>query len=75
MRRDSVPIDSGCGLGAEIAVLGVEIDCTDAVFTADATELHATVLDPIGGVVSHDVIVVLCWEEGQYNSGVPKVSQ
>ena len=45
MHRDSVPIDGGSGLGAEVAVPAVEIECTDAVFAADACELHAA-LDP-----------------------------
>src|SRR5947209_6076422 len=54
----SVPIDSCSGLGAEIAVPGVEIECTDSVFAADTLEKYAT-FDPIGGVVSHGLIVVL----------------
>ena len=51
-----MPIDSGSGLGAEVAVLGVEIGCTNAVFAADTFELYST-FDPIGGVVSHPLIV------------------
>lgn len=53
-----MPIDSGSGLGAEVAVPGVEIDCTDAVFAADTLKLYST-FDPIGGVVAHALIVVL----------------
>ena len=45
-------IDSGGGLGAEVAVAGVEIECTDAVFAADTLELYSP-FDRIGGVVSH----------------------
>ena len=56
MHLGSVPIDSGSGLGAEVAVLGVEIECTDAVFAADTLELYST-FDPIGSVVSHALIV------------------
>ena len=56
MHFGSVPIDSGSGLGAEVAVLGIEIVCTDAVFAADTLEPYST-FDPIGGVVSHAVIV------------------
>jgi hypothetical protein len=55
----SVPIDSGSGLGAEVAVPGVEIECTDAVFAADTLELYSP-FDPIGRVVSHGLIVVRC---------------
>jgi hypothetical protein len=52
----SVPIDSGGGLGANVAVPGVEIECIDAMFAADTLELDST-FDPIGGVVSHALIV------------------
>jgi hypothetical protein len=56
-----VPIDGRSSLGADVAVPGVEIECTDAVFAAGAPELHAA-LDPISDVVSHGLIVVLCSE-------------
>jgi len=56
MHLGSVPIDSGSCLGAEVAVLGVEIECTDAVFAADTLELYST-FDPIGGVVCQALIV------------------
>ena len=55
----SVPINGGSGLGAEVAVPSVEIECADAGFAADTLELYPQ-SDPIGGVVSHDLIVVLC---------------
>jgi hypothetical protein len=68
----SVPIDSGSGLGAEVAVPGVEIECTDAVFAADTLELYSP-FDPIGGVMSHGLIVVLCSEGRTHHSGLSKV--
>ena len=40
------------GLGAEVAVLEVEVKRADAVRAADAGELR-TALDPLGCVVSH----------------------
>lgn len=67
-----MPIDSGSGLGTEVAVLGVEIECTDAVFAADTLELYST-FDPIGGVVSHALIVVLCSEGMTHHGGLSKV--
>jgi hypothetical protein len=67
-----VPIDSGSGLSAEVAVPGVEIECTDAVFAADTLELYSP-FDPIGGVMSHGLIVVLCAEERTHYSGLSKV--
>ena len=56
-----MPIDSCGGLSAEIAVPGVDIECTDSVFAADTLEEYST-FDPIGGVVSHGLIVVLSSE-------------
>lgn len=41
------------GLGAEVAVLRVEVKRADAVWAADAGELQ-TALDPLGCVVSHN---------------------
>ena len=67
-----MPIDSGSGLGAEVAVPGVEIECTDAVFAADTLELYSP-FDPIGGVMSHGLIVVLCSEGRTHRSGLSKV--
>lgn len=54
----SVPIDSRSALGAEVAVTGVEIECTDSVIAADTLEKYST-FDPICGVVPHGLIVVL----------------
>ena len=44
------------GLGAEVAVLEIEVKRADAVRAADAGELR-TALDPLGCVVSHKLIV------------------
>ena len=44
------------GLGSEVAVLEVEVKRADAVRAADAGELR-TALDPLGCVVSHNLIV------------------
>ena len=44
------------GLSAEVAVLEVEVKRTDGVRAADAGELR-TALDPLGCVVSHNLIV------------------
>jgi hypothetical protein len=68
----SVPIDSGSGLGAEVAVPGVEIECTDAAFATGTLELHSP-FDPTGGVVSHGWIVVLCLEGRTHHGGRSKV--
>ena len=57
-----MPINSCSGLGAEIAVPVVEIECTDSVAAADALEKDST-FDPTGGVVSHGLIVVLISQE------------
>ena len=53
-----MPIDSRSALGAEVAVTGVEIECTDSVIAADTLEKYST-FDPICGVVPHGLIVVL----------------
>ena len=68
----SVPIDIGSGLSAEVAVPGVEIECTDAVFAANTLEPYSP-FDPIGGVMSHGLIVVLCSEGRTHYSGLSKV--
>jgi len=57
-----VPIDSGSGLGAKVAVSGGEIECIDAMFAADTLELYSP-YHMFGGVVSQDLIVVLYPEE------------
>jgi hypothetical protein len=67
-----MPIDGRSRLGAEVAVPGVEIECAGAVFAADAPELHAT-LDPIGGVVSHGLIVAPAQREGRTTVRLSKV--
>ena len=69
-----MPIDSGSGLGAEVAVPGVEIECTGAVFAADTLELYSP-FDPIvaSGVVSHGLIVVRCSEGSTHHGGLSKV--
>lgn len=72
VRLGSVPIDSCSGLGAEIAVPGVEIECTDSVFATDTLEKYST-FDAIGGVVSHSLIVVLSSEQGRTIGGLSKV--
>jgi hypothetical protein len=69
----SVLIDGGSALGTKVAVTGVEIECTDAVFAADTLELYPQ-SDPIGGVVSHDLIVVLCSEGRTHHGGLSKVT-
>ena len=67
-----MPINGGSGLGAEVAVPGVEIECADAGFAADTLELYPQ-SDPIGGVVSHDLIVVLCSGGRTHHGGLSKV--
>jgi len=68
----SVPIDSCSGLGEEIAVPSVEIECTDSVFAADTLEKYST-FDPIAGVVFHGLIVVLSSEGRTHHGGLSKV--
>ena len=46
-----VAIDGGGGLGAEVAVAGVEVEGADVVGAVGAGELHAS-LDACDGVVS-----------------------
>ena len=50
VRFAGVIIDRGCGLSAEVAALGVEVQRGDAVRTLGAGELHAALdaLDSIG---------------------------
>ena len=52
VRPGSVLIDSRSALGAEIAVTGVEVECTDAVFAASTLELYSPFY-PNGRVVCH----------------------
>jgi len=44
------------GLGTEVAVLKIEVKRADAVRAADAGELR-TAFDPLGCIVSHNMIV------------------
>lgn len=45
-----VLVDGGCGLGAEVACLWIEIECADAVGAMRTGELHAALdaLDAVG---------------------------
>lgn len=52
-----MPIDSGGGLSAEVAITRVEIERTDAAFAASTLELYSSFY-PIGSVVCHCLIVV-----------------
>jgi hypothetical protein len=68
------------GLRAEVAVLEVEVKRADAVRAADAGELRAA-LDPLGGVVSHNLIVSprrrgngVLWSGGEGNLGRPQLA-
>jgi len=45
-------IEGTGGLGAEVAILEVEVKRADPVWAADAGELRAS-LDPLGSVASH----------------------
>jgi len=70
----SVPIDSGSGLGAEVAVTGVEIECPDAVFAASTLELYSSFY-PIGTEVCHRLILALCSEGRMHHGGLSKVTE
>jgi hypothetical protein len=59
MHSGSVIIDGGCGLGAEISGLGVEIERADAVGTVRAQELHAA-LDALDSVCFHCMDCIVC---------------
>ena len=50
MRSGGVIVDRGCGLGAQVAGSGVEVERADAVGTMRAGELHAAfdALDSVG---------------------------
>lgn len=52
MHLGSVSIESCSTLSAEVAVTGVEIECTDAVFAASTLELYSPFY-PLGSVVCH----------------------
>ena len=57
-----VEIDGGSGLGAEVAVAGVEVECADVVRAAGTGKLHAA-LDASDGVVSLHKSSVVHWRE------------
>ena len=67
-----VLVESGGGLGAEVAVLDIEVKGADAVRAADAGELHAS-LDPLRGVVPHGPIVVASEQKLAHGGCVAKV--
>ena len=68
-----VLIDGGGGLGAEVAVAGIEVEGADVVGAAGAGEFHAA-LDASDGVVSlHNSSVVVWQESGVHVGGAAKV--
>jgi hypothetical protein len=73
MYLGSVSIESCSALGAEVAVTGIEIECTDAVFATSTLELYAPFY-PIGSVVCHHLIVVFRLEERMHHGGLSKVT-
>jgi hypothetical protein len=70
----SVSVENCSALGAEVAVTGIEIERTDAVFAASTLELYAP-LYPIGSVVCHHLIVVFGSEGRMHHSGLSKVTR
>jgi hypothetical protein len=68
-----VLIDGGGGLGAEVAVAGIEVEGTDVMGAPCAGELHAA-FDASDGVVSlHNSSVVVWQENGTHVGGAAKV--
>jgi hypothetical protein len=68
-----VLIDRRGGLGAEVAVAGIEVEGADVMGAARAGELHAA-LDASDGVVSlHNSSVVVWQENGAHVGGAAKV--
>ena len=65
-----VAVDFCCGLGAEVAVVEVEVESADVVGAAGAGELHAS-LDARYGVVSfHNYSLVFsCWSDRHEGRG------
>ena len=57
-----VLVDGGGGLGAKVAVAGIEIEGADVMGAACAGELHAA-LDASDGVVSLHKSSVVHWRE------------
>jgi hypothetical protein len=66
-------IESCSTLGAEVAVTGVEIECTDAEVAASTLELYSAFY-PIGSVVFHHLIVVFGSEARMHHGGLSKVT-
>ena len=70
-----VAIDGGGGLGAEVAVVEVEVEGADVVGAAGAGELHAS-LDARYGVVSlHSLSVVSSCASDRHGGRVAKVTR
>jgi hypothetical protein len=68
-----VEVDGGGGLGAEVAVVEVEVEGADVVGAAGAGELHAS-LDASDGVVSlHSSSVVFSRESDRHGGEAAKV--
>ena len=73
VNRGGVLIDSGGGLGAEVAVAGIEVEGADVMGAAGAGKLHAA-FDASDGVVSlHNSSVVVRQENGAHVGGAAKV--
>ena len=68
-----VEIDGGRGLGAQVAVVEIEVESADVVGAAGAGELHAS-LDARYGVVSlHSSSVVFSRGSDRHGGGAAKV--
>jgi hypothetical protein len=63
-----VAIDGGGGLGAEVAVAGVEVEGADVVGAVGAGELHAS-LDAGDGVETFHNSSVIVWQENSAHVG------
>jgi hypothetical protein len=73
MNAGGMVIDRRGGLGAEVAVTGVEVERADVVGATGAGKLHAS-LNPFHGVVSsHTLSVVPLPKSGAHGSGAAKV--
>jgi hypothetical protein len=55
-----VAVDGGGGLGAEVAVAGIEVESGDVVSAVGAGELHAS-LDARYGVEAFHIFECSCW--------------
>jgi hypothetical protein len=70
-----VHVDGGGGLGAEVAVAGVEIERADVMGAAGAGKLHAA-LDASDGVVSLHNFSVVAWRgKRAHVGGAAKVTR